>query len=51
MTLTPVSRSASSGVRTTIAPDPNEVPVRDEDRISIARTSLGSEMRTGFEAA
>ena len=50
MTLTPVFRRASSGVRTTVAPDPNAVPpVRD--RISIERTSFGSEMRTGFEAA
>ena len=49
MTLTPVFRRASSGVRTTVAPDPKVVPVRD--RLSIARTSFGSEMRTGFEAA
>lgn len=49
MTLTPVFRRASSGVRTTVAPDPNVVPVRD--RISIERTSFGSEMRMGFEAA
>lgn len=49
VTLTPVSRRASSGVRTTVAPDPNAVPVRD--RMSIERTSFGSEMRTGFEAA
>lgn len=49
MTLTPVSRRASSGVRTTVAPCPNVVPVRD--RISIERTSFGSEMRTGFGAA
>ena len=50
MTLTPVSRRASSGVRTTIAPDPNVVPVRGDDRKSIARTNFGSEMRTDFGA-
>ena len=51
MILTPVSRRASSGVRTMIAPDPSVVPARDEDRTSIERTSFGSEMRTGFGAA
>jgi hypothetical protein len=49
VTLTPVSRRASSGVRTTVAPNPKVVPFRD--RMSIERTSFGSEMRTGFGAA
>lgn len=48
MSLTEVSRRASSGVRTIIAPEPN-VPVRGGDRMSIERIGFGSEMRTGFE--
>lgn len=46
---TPVSRSASSGVRTTVAPAPN-VPPRGEPT-SIVRARLGSEGRMGREGA
>lgn len=45
---TPVSRRASSGVRTTVAPEPR-APLRVGDRMSMLRTSFGSETLTGFE--
>jgi hypothetical protein len=47
---TPVSRKASSGVRTTVAPVPS-APLRGWVRLSMPRTSLGSEILTGFEGA
>lgn len=46
--LTPVSRRASSGVLTTIAPVPR-VPDRGGVRISIVLTRLGSGILTAFE--
>lgn len=50
MSLTPVSRKASSGVLTTVAPEPR-TPLRDWDKSSIERTSFGSEIRVGLDGA
>lgn len=45
-----ISRRASSGVRTTVAPAPR-TPVLCCVNESMPRTNLGSEMRTGLGAA
>ena len=48
--LTLVSLRASSGVRTTVAPEPR-TPVRGFDRSSMERMGFGSEIRVGLEGA
>lgn len=47
---TPVSRRASSGVLTTVAPEPR-TPLRAWDMSSIERTTFGSDIRVGLEGA